>query len=111
MKLIFAYQALLVWMSDFNSWLIKDLVRYEFNFQAHIKLITKHIKYSKLGLFFIKPYYSQVWSWTILFSLGLTCLLNKPKIKTQDWLFNKQKIWMIRFIEPSSNCLQMVYNS
>ena len=76
------YQAHSVWMNDPNSHLIKDLVIYEFIFQAHIKLFTKPINEHRLDLFFINSYCSQGQAYlNIFFSLGSICLLNKPKTK------------------------------
>ena len=76
------YQAHSVWMNDPNSHLIKDLVIYEFIFQAHIKLFTKPINEHRLDLFLSTPIVHKGKPiWTFFFSLGSICLLNKPKTK------------------------------
>ena len=69
-------------MNDPNSHLIKDLVIYEFIFQAHIKLFTKPINEHRLDLFLSTPIVHKGKPiWTFFFSLGSICLLNKPKTK------------------------------
>lgn len=60
----------LIWFGrGFNSQLNKNLVRYEFIFQASIKLITRVINKPRFDFFFflIKPYCSYVYSLTIFY--------------------------------------------
>ena len=65
------YQAYLIWTNDPNSLysqLSKGLVRYDFIFQAHIKLITKHI--TRLNLFFYQALLFTIMFINILLELS-----------------------------------------
>ena len=64
-------------------------------------------------MFCIKPYCSRAYSRTTFFfffwCLGLACLSNKLKTKTQAWLIYKQMNMNEFFIEPSSSCSWMTW--
>ena len=105
------HQVLLFWMSSPSFQLIKWLVRYEFIFQVHNKLITKFIssllvitKSMNLNLtcFLLNPLFMNNF-----FSLSLTHLSNKSKIKVQIWFVYKQTNMNELFIEQTANCLWM----
>lgn len=78
---------------------LKVLVRYEFHFQAHIKLIIKPIKEFRLSFFLVfilrlinvHKHVHELFCFCF-FGLGMARLLNKIKTKVQVWfVYNKQR--------------------